>query len=258
MDGIIFVAVFSLVMMLIQFLFPYKSQQNLDYSRLAENQDRFYRLEKQGVLWLFLSVLVITFLVYFLGKILVDRFSSDSHTYIMKVPNTYWFLPGIILGFAFVKVPLEFIYKLYLKDDFSLYKHYANDKHGFDGDKAWRPFAIILIVLGSVFFILGLNWFVRYDSSNQIEINEFFEWNTKTYQIKNIVTISLNKSLKSNMKEDEKMRHYSILMNDAYLWDSNTHRFFASQIDKDAITIEMEKLSTKAGIDIEENNTQVE
>ncbi|MGY3795159.1 hypothetical protein [uncultured Aquimarina sp.] len=251
MNQLIITSGIALSFILFQLIFPYRSPKNLDFSKIEENKKKFNRLEKMAVLWIFLSLGFISFLVFILGTNLVDILFSNDYEYIMKPSSLFWFLPGLILGFGFLRVPMDFIYKLYLKNDYYLYKHFTNMKHGFDGEKIWRPLELIFSITGMVFFILGLNWFVRINS-NQIEINELFNLRSKTYKIENIVSLAHSDIFLTQKGKSKSIDHYVIGMNDEYKWSSHVFGFFALKKDKELLGKKIKELSDKKGLAIKE------
>lgn len=252
MDGLIIISGVSIAFIIFQLIFPYKPPKNSDFSKLEENKKRFSRLEGMAVLWIFLSIGLISFFVFILGANLRDNFFPSDYDYIMKPSNSFWFLPGFILGFGFLRIPMDFIYKLYLKGDYDLYKQFTNMKHGFDGEKVWRPLELIFSIVGIAFFILGLNWFVRIDNNNQIEISELFDLKTRTYKIENITSISHSDIYITKKGNTKNIDHYVIEMNDNYEWSSHVYGFFAIENDKEFIDGKMAELSRKTGLIINE------
>ena len=123
-------------------------------------------------------------------------------------------------------------------------------KHGFDGEKIWRPIELTLSVVGIAFFTLGLNWFVRIDTDNKIEISELFELETRVYPIENIKNISHNDVYITDKGTIVNTDHYVIEMEDKYKWSSYVYRFFAMQKDRNAIIEKMDLLSKKTGLNI--------
>ena len=255
MDGLIIISGVTIAFVIFQLIFPYKPPQDSDFSKFEENKKKFSRLEGMAVLWIFLSIGLISFLVFILGANLRDSFFPSDYDYIMKPSNSFWFLPGFILGFGFLRIPMDFIYKLYLKGDYDLYKQFTNMKHGFDGEKVWRPMELIISIAGIAVFILGLNWFVRIDDNNQMEISELFDLKTRTYKIENIIGISHSDIFTTKDGNVKSIDHYVVEMDDDYEWSSHVYGFFAVQKDRNYIDNKMIELSSKTGLIIKESTT---
>ena len=251
MSGLIVFSGVALAFMIFQLIFPYTPPDYSDFSKLEENKQRFNRLEGMAVIWIFVSIGLISFLVFILGSNLRDYFFSSDYDYIMKPPNLFWFLPGVILGFGFIRIPMDFIYKLYLKGDYALFKQFTNMKHGFDGERVWRPVELTLSIAGIVIFILGLNWFVRMDN-NQIEMSELLDLKTRTYTIENITHIYHNDVFITKDGNTKYIDHYVVKMDNDYEWSSHIYGFMGVKEDDEFLNGKMKQLSKKTGLPIQE------
>lgn len=252
MGGLIVFSGVALAFLLFQLIYPYNPPNNSDFSRMEENRKKFNRLETIGILWFFVSIGLISFLVFLFGVNLQDYLFSDDYDYIMKPPNFFWVLPGVILGFAFVRIPLDFIYKLYLKGDYHLYIQFTNMKHGFDANIVWRPMELILSIAGIACFILGLNWYVRIDHLNQIEVNELFDLKKKVYTIDHVIDIYHSDVFITKDGNAKGIDHYVVKMDNDYEWSSHIYGFFGLKEDDEFLDKKMEELSEKTGLIIHE------
>lgn len=233
-----------------QLIFPYKPSQKLDYLKIEQNKKKYNKLEMLAIPLIFLSVALICFSVYALGIVMRDNLFSQEYDYISEPTGSYFLCCGIVLGFGLVRIPMEFIYKLILKDEYYLYHQYTNLKHGFDGEKIWRPMEIIITFCGIIVFILGMNWYVRIDKDKNIEIKELLSLKTHIYNITSISEIEYYDSYITDEGVKKNIKHYFIKMNDGYKWNSKTYSFFSVQEDNEKIKEKIEQLSELCNIKI--------
>lgn len=245
----------SIVFLIFQLIFPYRPPKNLDISVIEQNKEKYNRLEKWAILWIFLSIGLIGFCVFIIGSQIRENFFSSEYEYIVTATDSFWVLPGIILGFGLIRIPMEFIYKLLLKEEYYLYTLYANMKHGFDGEKIWRPFEYIFTLSGIVMFILGLNWFVCIDKNDKIEINELFSLKTHTYNLSDISEITYFDKYVTKDGIEKDIKHYVIKMIDGYEWNSYVYGFFSIQKDEDKLNENIEKISKMTEVIIEKKTS---
>jgi hypothetical protein len=251
MRGIILSCTVLLCFFIFKLISPVKPIKELDLARIEDNKKRFNRHEKMALLWIPLFIALICFFVWVIGTNLTTHFFSDSYVYIVKATGSYWVMNGVVLAFGLIKVPLELIYRFILKGDYDLYMQYTNLKHGYDGNKILKPIGLTFTIVGLIFFVLGLNWFIRYDG-NEIEINELFELKTRTYQIENIKSISHYVELFERMSGTEKLEHYVIVMDDDYTWNGEIFGFFSDKKHDINSSERMIEISNKAGLHIQE------
>jgi hypothetical protein len=234
-----------------QMIFPYRPPQNLDISIIEQNKKKYNRLEKWAIFWIFLSVGLICLCVFVIGFQIRNNFLSSEYEYIIVPTNSFWVFPGIVLGFGLIRIPMEFTYKMILKGEYYLYTQYTNLKHGFDGEKIWKPIEYILTLSGVVIFILGLNWFVRIDKNDKIEINELFSLKTHTYNLSDISEIGYRDKYITKKGTEKDIKHYVIKMTDGYEWSSYVYGFFSVKKDDDKLEENIDRISKMTGIIIE-------
>lgn len=246
----------TIVFLLFQLIFPFKIPQKVDLSLIEINKKKYNRLEGFTILWIFLSVGLISILIYIFGTRLTELSFPSEYEYIVTPTGSYWFFPGLILGFGLIRVPMEFIYKLILKGEYRTYTLYTNMKHGFNGEKIWRPIEFILTISGIIVFVLGLNWFVRFDQNQKtIEINELFKVETVSYKINEITEIYHFNKYVTKKGKTKRIDNYSIKMKDSYEWNSYIYGFFSIQKDKELINKRIMNLCKLTGLKINEKST---
>jgi hypothetical protein len=250
MDILFYFSGVSLAFIIFQLLFPYKPKNNADFSLLKRNAKRYNQLELWAIFWIFLFVAYIAFCVVFLGSQMQKHFFSQAYAYLIQPTFSFWFFPGLILGFGLVGIPMEFLYKLILKNEYYLYLEFTNLKHGWDGKKIWKPFSVSLVVAGVIVFYMGLTWYVRIDNENRIEINDLTTLKTVNYNLSDISAIIYSEKYHTKKGVEKSIAHYRIVMNDGYMYSSHEHAFFSLQEDHDKLKEKMEELSTNTGVTI--------
>lgn len=240
----------SLAFILFQVIFPYKPKNDADFALLKENAGKYNRLEAWSIFWIFLFVSYIAFCVAFTGSQMQHHFFPGEYFYLVQPTLSFWFLPGLILGFGLVGIPMEFLYKLILKNEYYLYLEFTNLKHGWDGKKIWKPISLILVIAGMAVFYLGLTWYVRVDQSKIIEINNLASLKTITYPVTDISAINYSKKFYSKKGVAKNIEHYRIIMQDGYTISTHDLGFFSLKDDKDKLKSRMDELSRITGISI--------
>jgi hypothetical protein len=244
----------ALVFILFQLVVPYKpTKKEIDNTYLIQqNTTKYQRYEYWAIFWIFLSVALICFCVYIFGTQLRDLLFPSNYEYLVKAPDTIFVFAGMVLGFGLIRIPMEFVYKLMLKEEYYLYMQFTNMKHGFDGEKIWYPLERIFSIAGIVILAAGLNWFVRVDANNNIEFNELLSIKNRTYSLSEVYEINLQKySKKVNEREIEK-QYYEIKLKDRFIWNSKIYDFFAGQNDDNTFNKTLEKISKITQIEIEQ------
>ena len=240
----------SLAFIIFQLLFPYKPRNDADFSLLRKNALRYNRMETWAIFWIFLFVVYIAFCMVFLGSQMQQYFFPKEYVYLIRPTFSFWFFPGIVLSFGLVGIPMSFLYKMILKNEYYLYMEFTNMKHGFDGEKIWRPIAGILIAAGIFIFYLGMTWYVRFENS-KIVINDLTSLKTVQYNLSDISAITHSEKYINRKGIEKGIEHYMIIFNDGYTYSSHTYGFFAIQSDWNKLREQFEDLSHKTGIAIQ-------
>jgi hypothetical protein len=246
MNGLTATSAVLISFLLFKLIFPPKKLPVTDLQKIKDNKDRYERLERQSPIWLLLSLGLTGFLVFILGVNIRDAFFPSDFDYVIQPPNVFWLFPGLLLGLGLIRIPMDFIYKRFLKDEYSLYHHYTNMKHGFDGLRVWRALEVILTLAGIGVFILGLNWYVRI-KDNSLEINELFGMTTVTYQLDDITDITHHNTFITKSGDEKSIDHYVIEMDEGYRWSSHVFGFFASEKDKEKLGEKIQDIGKMTG-----------
>ena len=239
-----------LLTLIVILLFPTKSSINSDISRINEKLQKFNRLEPMIILWMFLSVGLISFLVYYFGSQIRQNHFPLEYIYLIIPPDSYWIFPGVVLGFGLIRIPLTLIYKLIYKDDFDLYIQYSNIKFGYDGEKIWKPMERIITISGILIFLLGFNWYLRIDKKMTIEQNELFSLKTTTFNISEINEIYHFEKFITKDGNEKDIDHFVIEMKNGEFLSTDVFSFFANEKDKHELVQKIENLSHQVGIEI--------
>jgi len=153
---------------------------------MKKNSKKYARYEAMAVIPLFVFGGLIGYGVYKLGNFIHPLLSDpNDYQFLFLTDSISWTMPGILLAFGLIVIPLKFCYKLILKDEYDLYIEWTNKKHGYDGMKIMRPISFILTFIGLVSFGLLLNVSVK-ATDDAITVNRFFDVNGTTYPIKDI------------------------------------------------------------------------
>ena len=168
----------------------HKERTDIDEALLAKNKRKYYRYEALSAFPFILFTAVLIFLVYQLGSTLMEMLSAnEEYRFLFVTDSVSWILPGFILGFGLVIIPLEQLYRYLLKDEYILYLEALNRKHGWDGMKVVKPICKFLILVGAFCFVLLLNVSVAV-TDNSICINSFFSLSGTEYSLDEVDEIA--------------------------------------------------------------------
>lgn len=123
----------AIVFGLFKLFVPHQERKDINEVLLARNTKKYTLYEGLSVIPLFLFIGILIYMIYEVGNFLNEMLltSNDSKFLFIADPIS-WTMPGIILGFGLVIIPLEHLYKFILKDEYDLYLESANRRHGWD------------------------------------------------------------------------------------------------------------------------------
>lgn len=213
-------SVVSLVFLILAICLPYKKPQKYAQVNFKSLEKQYAKWELFAVVPLFSYIALIGFLLgnlfIFLSKNIQQKDLSLFHFY----PNdVFWYGIAAIFGFGFVAVPMDFTYKLLLRERYEEYEVYTNSKHRFDGRRIVRPLSILLVSFAAILLFLGLKYSVQI-YPDKIIYNKFWRFNPKTQPIANIKSIYFIEMDKYGDGQKAEPHHY-LKFNDGTFW--NTH-----------------------------------
>lgn len=241
----------SIVFFIFQFFFSYKLPQNIDPFTLQRISKKCDKLELLTIFLIFPLAISIGLGVYYLGLYITNNMPSERYIYIQQAPVAFWGILGVVLGIGLIRAPLTLIFRAILKDEYDLYIAYTNLKHGWDGLKVWRVIEYILCTAGIILFILGLNWYVRIDTSNrEVEFNNIFSLETFSCALTDISEIK--HSPKIVLSKDEIIKEvFTINVDTTYTWNSKYYGYFTDiEDDFTKLSEGVNKLSNYANLAI--------
>lgn len=182
--------------------FPYKPVGVYGMTNLKVLSKKYQKWELFGLLLFFI---LIPLIVYLSGALFLNLNKALSSNYANSVffilPNSYmWFVPSAFFAFAIIIFPMNFIYRLILKDDYEEYLHFTNMKHGFDGMKIYRPMVWVLGLLATIAVFLMSDYTIEI-TDKRITLNDFFTTEKKSYDFKQIESINF---VENSISKDKK------------------------------------------------------
>ncbi|WP_293309864.1 hypothetical protein [Pedobacter sp. UBA5917] len=241
-------AAVSLVFILLAFFLPYKRPQKYIQVSFKYLEKQYAKWELFAIVPLFIYIALIGYLLgnlfIFLSKQIQHKDLSLFHFY----PNdVFWYGIASIFAFGFVAIPMDFTYKLLLRERYEEYEVYTNSKHNFDGRKAIRPISILLVGFSSLLLFCGLKYSIQI-YPKKIVFNKFWSFKPKTQPIVNIKSIYFIEMIKYGDGQKSEPHHY-IKFNDGSIW--NTHDGLGVINQEDEM---IEYLSKKTKIEIDTLN----
>ena len=217
-------SVVIIVFLLLRTFFPHKSKEDNIYRRgqitVADNR-KYSRYEVLSIFPLFLFIGLIDLMIYWIGCSVQKLISSNiDYDFYIGPPEPIWALIGLSFGFGLVMLPMEWFYKLLLKDEYDSYIDYTNNKHGWNGMRVMRPISIVLTSIGLILFYLGLNYSFAVNKDCLI-VDNFFSLQTVEYKVDEISSITYYDKQAAPNGDVVDKKHIKIVFDDATFWSSD-------------------------------------
>jgi hypothetical protein len=211
----LFTVAFSLVFLLLPFLFPSKPKPVKDYDKLLLVNGYKYKIyEILSLVPLFFFTGLICYVFYLLGNDVQQvYFSGRQADFAIYPPESFWLVPGLCFGFGLIMPPMEFLYRLMLQEEYDIYTEYTNRKYGYDGYKAVRLLCIGCVAAGVVVSFLALGWYKEIIGDKMI-INDFGSLKPQEYTLQQVTSVTHYQRSLNPQGVAEPEPHYKITFSD--------------------------------------------
>lgn len=212
----------AFVFLLIGLLFPHKPKTLKNYDQLILVNEHKYKIyEIFSIVPLFFFTGLICYVFYLLGNdVQALYFRGREVDYAIYPPDSFWMVPGICFGFGLIMLPIEFLYRLLLQQEYDVYIEYTNRKHGMDGYKVVRLMCIGCVVAGLALSFLGLGWYKEINGDEMV-IDDFGSLKPQQYTLQQIVAITHFERNINSEGVAEVEPHYRIAFSDGRTWDTS-------------------------------------
>jgi hypothetical protein len=203
------------------FLFPHKStpaQSQLSYAELAK---RYQKWEWFAIipLSIFLPLLTILFTQIFQAQYKWEIDDNPRIIYQLLPEEDWWAVPGMMIAFALIGIPMIPLYKAIFKERYAEYILFTNLKHHYDGMKVFKPMCWLFGVTTLVSMFLMTDYYIKIWPF-KIEINELMGTKIREYSFNQIKTITyVAYSRQGNVLTENP--HYHITFKNNFLWDTS-------------------------------------
>ncbi|WP_299825439.1 hypothetical protein [uncultured Pontibacter sp.] len=244
----------SIIFLLIQVFLRHKQKPVANYDTLlAVNEWKYKSLEIFSLIPLFFFIGSINYIVYLLGNDVQQLVTKGNSSDFSIFPSeNFWLMIGLFFGFGLVITPMEAIYTLILREEYSAYLEYTNRKHGYDGLKLLRPACRMLVLTGFILSCLGLNWYVQL-KNDTITFNDFFQLQPNTYKAGDVVTINHFSQISNKEGELEDRPHYKVVFSDGREWNTDKNMIGGSY---ETYTAMVEHLSIQSGKEVKYQDSE--
>ena len=211
-----------LVLAMLARAFPYKPVEVYGSANLKELGKKYQKWELFGLLLFFILLPSITYLFGRLFLILSTALSShQANSVFLILPNSYmWFVPAACFAFAIIIFPMNFIYRLILKERYDEYLHFTNLKHGFDGMRIYRPIAWLFGLLATALVFLMSDYSVEV-TDKTIILDDFLTTEKKNYTFDQIKSINyVENTISKDQQTVSPNPHYYLKFNDGNYWNT--------------------------------------
>lgn len=238
----------ALVVLALKLLLPHKAKPVADYDKLILVNEYKYKIyEIFALVPLFFFISLICYFFYSLGNDIQELLFANRVTdFALYPPDSFWLLPGMCFGFGLILTPMDLLYHLLLREEYSAYIEYTNRKHGYDGFKAIRPICVLFTAAGLAFSILGLDWYTEI-KGDKIVIDEFFALKPMKYSAAHVRSITHYKKELTSEGIEKEDPHYKIIFSDGYVWDTSNN---FKEVTHEQYTAIARYLALKAGVQI--------
>jgi len=182
------------------------------------------KYQKWDMLSLILILILIPLMTYLIGLLFSTIFYSPENSesqvlYHIGTSRLMWYMPALVLAFGFVKLPMTFIYKVILKENFDEFILYSDLKTGADGMKIFN-YMMWISGIGAIVLMMLLSDYSVNIYKEKIVLNDFLTFTDKTYSFSEIKSINYIQPLNPNTGEPQ-TPSYFIKFNDDGHWDTS-------------------------------------
>ncbi len=132
----------------------------------------------------------------------------------------HWLIPAVLLGIGTFWIPLDWLYRVLLRDRYRRYEFYCIEENGFDGRRLLVCLAVLTFGGAAVYFLAGVTSFTRFSDAG-IEIQDAFSFRSVFYDYTRVRSIEHRATLRAPMGNTVERGHHVIVLDDGASWSSD-------------------------------------
>jgi hypothetical protein len=138
---------------------------------LTDEERRIYRRWDIGSPLLCLPLATVFGLAWYLALTRLGGLfphESPDTVFVAQPAPVFWGVPAIFLGMLTSAIPLDLCHRAVFRDRYRRFERYCNERVGFDSNRVFIVFAVIILAGSAVFFLAGVTSFARFtDAGNK-------------------------------------------------------------------------------------------
>jgi hypothetical protein len=189
---------------------------------ITDEERRVYRRWEVGAhVLLFIFVPLLGFAWYFAlrGAAGLFQHGAPGTRFLVRPTPNFWGIPAIFLGIISSAVPMEWLYRLLLRDRYRRYERFCNERVGFDGRRVFAWLAAFVAIGSSVGFVAGVTSFARFDETG-VEIGRPLSFRNKFYPYKSVKSIEHRATFRAPNGNTIQRTHYVVVFDDGTSWNT--------------------------------------
>jgi hypothetical protein len=216
----------ALVFALLPLFFPARIAHDADAEApLTDEERRVYRRWEVGISWSFLPLVALCcFALYlaFTGAAGLFHKATPETRFLVRTDSDMWVIPAVFLAFILTPFPMEWFFRLVLRDRYRRFERYfrdVNERSDINWNRALKWLAALAIAGSSVFSLANVTYFARFDES-AVEIGRPLEFRTKFYLYSQVKSIEHRETDRAPSGDIIQCPHYVILFDDGTSWST--------------------------------------
>jgi hypothetical protein len=189
---------------------------------LTDEERRIYRRWEFGALVpIFILAPTFGFAWYLALQGVADLFhkGAPGTRFLVRPAPAFWAIPSIFLGIISSAVPMECLYRSLLRDRYSRYERFCNERVGFDGKRVLAWLGACVAVGSVVGLVAGVTSFARFDEAG-MEIGRPLGFRSKFHDYKSVKTIEHRTTFVAPNGTTVQRPHYVISFDDGTSWST--------------------------------------
>jgi hypothetical protein len=206
---------------ILRWMFPSVDDASTDQPITDEEHSVYRRWEIGGALSLFPLVALLCFGWYLVLTSAANLFYHDlpGTRFVVRPAAYYWMLPALVLGIITSPIPLDWLYRVLLRDRYRRFHRFSLERAGFDARRLFVFLAVIILTASAVFFVAGVTSFCRFTDAG-IEIQRPFSFHSAFYSYARVRAIEHHSSMRMPAGNTIKRPNHVIIFDDSTSWSS--------------------------------------
>jgi hypothetical protein len=189
---------------------------------LTDQERRVYRRWEIGSLLPFFAFApLLSYLWYLALRGAAGLFdpATPSTLYLVQPIMEFLLFPAMFLGIVSSAIPMEWIYRFFLRERYPRYVRFCNERAGFDATRVGWWLVGLIIAASAFFFIFVVTSFARFDETG-VEVGRHLAFRSTFYEYSRVKAIEHRATFLGTNGKTILRPHYIITFDDGTSWSS--------------------------------------